>query len=96
MPDGANNLALRSGKTPLKLLVLDGVGYVLFAAGAFYALASDSLHERLPFLTGMTYTAQILIGASTALVGIALLVVSDKLKRRATEVVNQRTDGVSL
>jgi hypothetical protein len=78
MPDVASK---RTG-----LLVLDGVGYVLFAAGAFYGLASNELHERLPFLTGIEYATKIYIGAGVALLGIVLLVVSDKFKRHAKDV----------
>lgn len=69
-------------KTPIKLVILDVVGYALFAIGAFYALASHTLHERLPFLTGLEHSTQIIAGAAVAMVGIIMVVISDKLKKR--------------
>jgi len=80
MPDGANNVVPRR-KTPANLVVLDGVGYALFALGAFFALASHSVHTRVAFLGRFSHTSEIIAGAAVALLGIVLLVVSDKLKR---------------
>ena len=69
-------------KSPIKLVILDGVGYALFAVGAFYSLASHTLHERLPFLTGLEHSTQIFLGAGVAVAGIITVVISDKLKKR--------------
>ena len=85
----------RSRKTPVKLLVLDAVGYVLFVVGAFVALASHGVHDRIaPFLTDrIPHGFEVIAGAGTALLGIIVLVASDKLKRRAVAAVNKGTGG---
>lgn len=72
---------------PNKLMVLDGLGYVLFAVGAFYALATHGVHDRIaPFLADrFPHWVEVAVGAAAALVGIAILVSSDKLKRRRKE-----------
>ncbi|MFO0702990.1 MAG: hypothetical protein U0514_04025 [Candidatus Andersenbacteria bacterium] len=62
--------------------MLDGTGYVLFAVGAFLP-GSHSIHLRVSFLSNLNHTTEVIIGAAVALLGVAALIVSDKLKRRA-------------
>lgn len=74
-------------KSPAPHVALDAVGYVLFTIGAFVTLASHDVHDRIvPFLTQrFPHWVEIAAGAAVALVGIAVLVISDKLKRRRKE-----------
>jgi len=67
-----------------KLMLLDVLGYVLFAVGAFVALATHGVHDRIaPFLTDrFPHWVEIAAGAAVALIGIVILVASDKRKRR--------------
>lgn len=68
-----------------RLVIVDAIGYVFFAVGAFVALASHSVHQRIAIFERFSHTSEIIAGAVVALIGIALLITSDKLKRKAKQ-----------
>lgn len=64
-------------------LALDAAGYILFVIGAFAALATTPILARIPLFNRLQHPTQIMIGGAVALLGIALLVISDKRKSKA-------------
>jgi hypothetical protein len=74
---------MTSTKRYIPGIVLNVCGYVLFALGAIYTLASHDLHDRLPFFAGLPHDTHTWIGAVTIVIGAGLLIVADKLTKRA-------------
>jgi hypothetical protein len=68
--------------TPTLARVLVGLGLFFFGLGAFYSLASHGLHEALPFLAALPHSAHIYIGAGGAILGLVLLLVGERIKKR--------------